>query len=284
MIFKEIYPFRSNFIQLSSGHKMHYLDEGLGGEVVLMVHGNPTWSFYYRELVLGLQDKYRCIVPDHIGCGYSDKPQKYDYCLKNHIKNLSELIQKIKPEKLHLILHDWGGAIGMGVAEEYHNIVDKLVILNTAAFRSKKIPVRISICRIPLLGEFLMRKLNIFARGATKMAVNNPLPKVVKDGYLHPYNSWASRIGIARFVQDIPMTTWHSSYRTLKKVEDNLKSLKNKKMMICWGGRDFCFNDNFYAEWKKRFPHAETHYFKNAGHYILEDKGEIVLEKIKQFL
>lgn len=278
-----LYPFKPKFHELSSGHKMHYIDEGEGENVVLMVHGNPSWSFFYRNMVIGMQDDYRCIVPDHIGCGFSDKPQNYAYRLETHINNLLELVEHINPKRLHLIVHDWGGAIGMGVAEKLHEKVGKLVILNTAAFRSKRIPVRIALCRTPLLGEFFIRAFNLFARAATKMAVAQPMMRTVKAGYLHPYNSWKNRIATSRFVQDIPLIPTHPSYRTLREVEKNLYLLKDKPMMICWGGQDFCFNDYFFKKWQKFFPDAQAHYFSKAGHYILEDKGEVVLEKVRQF-
>ena len=112
MYFEDIYPFKSNFLNID-GIKYHYLDEG-SGETIVMLHGNPTWSFYYRNLIIGLRDNYRIIVPDHIGCGMSDKPQDYSYHLENHIKNLTIFLQTLNIPNLRLIVHDWGGPIGLG--------------------------------------------------------------------------------------------------------------------------------------------------------------------------
>ena len=100
---KSLYPFESHFLDLD-GERYHYLDEG-SGEVLLMVHGNPTWSFYYRNLVLELRSRYRVIVPDHIGCGYSDKPQNYHYTLQQHIDNLTALIRMLELKNITLFIY-----------------------------------------------------------------------------------------------------------------------------------------------------------------------------------
>jgi haloalkane dehalogenase len=236
-----------------------------------MLHGNPTWSFYYRNLVILLQDRYRVIVPDHMGCGLSDKPQEYQYTLETHIANLETLLAERRIEKFSLVVHDWGGAIGMGLARRYPERLESLVVMNTAAFRSPRIPLRIRICRIPLLGDILVRGLNGFARGALSMAVVNKMTPETARGYLAPYDSWANRIGLLRFVQDIPFTPKDGSWQTLVDIENSLVRLQNIPMLVIWGGRDFCFTAEFYREWIQRFSAAEKHFFPNAGHYVLED-------------
>ena len=110
---QQLYPFEPKRFATGRG-ELSYLDEGEGDEAVVMVHGNPTWSFYYRNVVLGLRGKIRCIVPDHLGCGLSDKPQDFNYTLAEHIKNLRALLDHLKLRKIHLIVHDWGGPIGLG--------------------------------------------------------------------------------------------------------------------------------------------------------------------------
>jgi len=261
---------------------MHYLDEG-EGPAVLMVHGNPTWSFFYRNVVLKLRSAHRCIVPDHIGCGLSDKPQDFAYRLDNHIANLKQLIEALQLESFHLVVHDWGGAIGMAVAEHFHDKVGKIQILNTAAFRSKRIPLRINVCRLPFVGEIWIRGCNGFAGAATSMAVARRLPKAVKQGFVFPYDNWANRIATHRFVVDIPLTAQHPSYATLARIEQHLNTLQHKPMQIIWGGQDFCFNDHFLTEWKERFPHATVHYFDDAGHYVLEDRQEDCIRLMRAF-
>ncbi|WP_245695048.1 alpha/beta fold hydrolase [Desulforhopalus singaporensis] len=277
------YLFSSNHITLD-GHRMHYLDEG-SGPVVVMVHGNPTWSFYYRHLVQALKATHRVIVPDHIGCGLSDKPQDYNYTLSQHIKNLNCLLDHLGIEKFSLMVHDWGGAIGMGVAVGRVADIDKIVVLNTAAFRSTRIPLRIRVCKLPVIGEILVRLFNGFAWPATFMAVNKKMLPAVAKAYISPYDNWANRIAIHRFVADIPLAPDHPSYKTLTEIELGLKSLEQAQteMMIVWGGRDFCFNDYFYQEWKQRFPSAQHHYFQDGGHYVLEDKKDEVEPLVLSF-
>ncbi len=147
---------------------MHYVDEG-SGPAIIMLHGNPTWSFYYRELIKGLRNQYRVIAPDHIGCGLSDKPQDYTYTLATHIDNLARLIDHLRLENVTLAGHDWGGAIGFGWATRNPDQVTRFVVFNTAAFFGR-MPFRIRVCRWPILGDVLVRRLNLFARSALWMA------------------------------------------------------------------------------------------------------------------
>jgi pimeloyl-ACP methyl ester carboxylesterase len=201
---------------------MSYLDEGSGDEAVVMVHGNPTWSFYYRNLVLGLRGKMRCIVPDHIGCGLSDKPQDFTYTLGEHIRNLRGLLDSLNLRKIHLIVHDWGGPIGLGTALARPEQLGRVVILNTAAFADTVVPWRIRLCRAPVIGEWLVRGFNGFAWPATWMSVTRPLARDVKNGFIYPYNNWANRIATHRFVVDIPSGKGSASDRALAEVESKL--------------------------------------------------------------
>lgn len=276
------YPFTPKRCTID-GHSLSYIDEGQGRTVV-MLHGNPTWSFYYRNLALLLRKKYRVIVPDHLGCGFSDKPQNYPYRLINHIDNLEKLLDAIKTEKVTLIMHDWGGAIGMGYAVRHRERIESLVVSNTAAFRSRNIPFRIRICRMPVLGPFLVRELNLFSRAAVTMAVSKRLTPEIARGYLAPYDSWENRIAIQRFVEDIPLSTKHPSWPTLLGIEGGLKYFASTPVLLLWGGRDFCFNRYFFEEWKRRFPLARSCYFKDAGHYLLEDAFQEVSPVVSGFL
>ena len=262
---------------------MHYLDEGEGMPVILL-HGNPTWSFMYRELVKHLRSDFRCIVPDHMGCGLSEKPQKYTYRLKDHIDNLLLLIEHLGLESFHLVVHDWGGAIGFGAALQVIDRVKRIQVLNTAAFRSNRIPLSIRLCRIPLLGELWVRGCNGFALPATRMAVEKKLSENVKQGYLFPYFDWDNRIATHRFVKDIPLSKGHVSYPELLRIEEGLAQFKEHPLNILWGGKDFCFNKAFYEEWRHRFPNASAHCLPDAGHYLLEDATEVCLERIAEFL
>lgn len=280
---RELYPFQSHFLPLA-GHHMHYLDEG-SGPAIVMVHGNPTWSFYFRDLIKGLRDKYRVIVPDHIGCGLSHKPQRYPYTLATHTRNLECLLNHLGVRDVTLAVHDWGGAIGFGWAARHADLVKRFVIFNTAAFFGP-IPLRIRASRWPLIGTLGVRGLNLFARAATIMACKNRkrmTPKV-KRGYLLPYDSHANRVAVLEFVRDIPTAGSGRSRETVQQIEAALPQFGDRPMIIFWGGKDFCFNDHFLSEWKRRFPAAEAHRFADAGHYVVEDAHERILPLLRRFL
>lgn len=277
------YPFKNNYLSLQ-GRRLHYVDEG-AGPVIVMVHGNPTWSYYYRHLITHFRTTHRVIALDHMGCGLSDKPQDYPYCLAQHIENLEKLINHLEIQHFSLIVHDWGGAIGFGYAVQYADKIEKIGLLNTAAFRSTRIPWRIAICRLPVIGEIIVRLFNGFAGPACFMAVEKKLAEETKRGYLAPYDTWQNRVAIARFVQDIPMDVNHPSYGRLLEIENKLSLIREKKipLLILWGAHDFCFNESFYSEWQRRFPEAESHYFNDGGHYVLEDKITEIVPILETF-
>lgn len=284
--FADLYPFASHYHDLG-GQRMHYVDEGAGCPLV-MVHGNPTWSFFYRQLICALSPSRRTLVPDHIGCGMSDKPQDYQYTLQTHIDNLTSLIDaKIPPgEKLDLLVHDWGGAIGFGYATAHPERIRRLVILNTGAFLMPHIPPRIALCRLPILGALAVRGGNVFARAATRMTTVRPLSAAVRAAYLRPYDSWATRIAVHRFVQDIPLRPGDRSYETVQRIEQKLAHFNEAKtpILIQWGMRDWCFDQTFLTRWREIYPHAEVAEYENAGHYLLEDEGEKITARVASFL
>lgn len=283
---RALYPFDTRFVDVG-GCRMHLVDDGAGAPPVVMLHGNPTWSFYYRTVIAGLRDHRRVIAPDHIGCGLSDKPQDYPYTLAQHIDNLDRLlVEELALERVSLIVHDWGGAIGLGWAVRHPERIEKLIILNTAAFLLPDCPLRIRLCRAPLLGPLLVRGGNAFARAALRMATAQPggLAPAVRAGLLAPYDSYRNRIAHLRFVQDIPLSPQHRSWATVRAIEAKLQLLEDKPIMICWGDRDFCFNHVFLDTWRQIFPKAAVHRFPDAGHYILEDAGDAVTALARDFL
>ncbi|MGW8194039.1 MAG: alpha/beta fold hydrolase [Desulforhopalus sp.] len=278
------YPFTSRFLNINT-HRLHYIDEGKGPPIV-MVHGNPTWSFYYRKLISSLQSRHRVIAYDHMGCGLSDKPNTYPYCLDKHIENLERLLDHLEIERFSLVMHDWGGAIGLGCAVKRAECIDRVVVMNSAAFRSRRMPLRIRLCRTPIFGQIIVRLFNGFAWPAQFMAVVKRMAPETAAAYLAPYDSWRNRVAIFRFVEDIPMSPHHRSYDTLVGIEQGLPGLNKRHIpfLILWGGKDFCFNDHFYKQWQKHFPAAEKHYFCDGGHYILEDKFEDIEPIVQSFL
>ena len=281
-----MYPFQPRVRTTAGGAGMSYLDEGpRDDEAVLMLHGNPTWSFYYRDLVRQLSPHVRCVAPDHVGMGLSDKPPAYDYSLASRIADIEALVDSLGVRRVHLVLHDWGGAIGFGWAARRPDLVGRIVILNTAAFTSVRVPARIALCRAPVLGEFLVRGLNGFARSAARMAMHRRrLTADERRAYLFPYNSWANRIGVHRFVRDIPVGKNHPSRATLEGIERALPQFEAHPKLILWGAKDFCFNDNFLFQWRGLFPRAGCERYADAGHYVLEDAGDDVRRRIAAFL
>ncbi|MDR2812895.1 MAG: alpha/beta fold hydrolase [Puniceicoccales bacterium] len=280
---REVYPFKNHFLDMGEGNRIHYVDEG-EGDAVVMLHGNPTWSFYYRNLIKNLRSTFRCIAIDHMGCGFSDKPQQYTYHLADHIANVRKVIEHLKLGHFHLVMHDWGCAIGMALAERWPERIESLTIMNGAAFHASQIPVRIAICKLPLIGSLLIRGLNVFVRGANFMAVEKGLDPVTAEGYCFPYDSWANRIALKSFVADIPLHSKHPSWETLTQIEDALFLLSQKKILILWGDRDFCFTEWFLEEWKKFFHGARVIRYEDAGHYVLEDMDNEAIGTIRDFM
>jgi haloalkane dehalogenase len=287
---KKEYPFNGKRLTIDGGLSYHYLDEGSGAPVV-MLHGNPSWSFYYRNLVLALRDRYRCIVPDHIGCGLSDKPGdgRYDYTLSQRVDDLETLLEHLGVrEKITLVVHDWGGMIGMAYAVRHPERIRRLVILNTGAFhlpKSKPFPLGLRVCRDTLPGTLLVRGLNAFSAGASYVGCKrNPMSTGLRALYQLPYDSWHNRIATLRFIQDIPLTSSDRSYDLVSRVADDLEQFKELPILICWGERDFVFDRHFLDEWRRRFPAAQVHSFPDCGHYILEDAGVEVVPLISAFL
>ena len=276
-----LYPWIGRRLPVDGGD-LHYLDEG-SGKPLLAVHGNPTWSFYWRALVREFGADRRVVVPDHIGCGRSDKPQDWAYQLQGHVDNLVRLVEHLDLKDITLVVHDWGGAIGMGMATRLPDRIERIVVTNTAAFRSDRIPLSIASCRIPVLGDLIVRGFNGFAWAATWRTTERPLDPLVKAWLVSPYDSWANLIATLRFVQDIPMRSDHPSYLTLLGIERALPSLADKPMLILWGDRDWCFSPAFRVEWQRRFPDAQVQAWDDVGHYVMEDAPERVLRAVRAF-
>jgi haloalkane dehalogenase len=288
-LFKKEYPFKSHFLKLGQ-LRYHYLDEGHGDPLVL-VHGNPSWSFYYRNLVKELSNDYRLIAPDHIGCGLSDKPadSQYNYTLEQRVDDLDALITHLDlQQKITLVVHDWGGMIGLAWAMRHPQRIARLVILNTAAFQlpsTKPFPLALKLCRNTQLGAFLIQGFNAFARGAAWVGCKRKrMSPELRKLYCRPYDSWQKRVATLRFVQDIPLTEGDQSYALVRQVEAGLDQFSDRPMLICWGELDFVFDKNFLQVWRDKFPQAIVHSFADCGHYILEDAKEDVLPLIRLFL
>jgi haloalkane dehalogenase len=282
-MWRPLYPFASHWRQLPAG-RYHYLDEGQGAPL-LMVHGNPTWSFYWRRLVRAFSAQHRVVVPDHLGCGLSDKPPAYPYRLQHHIDNLVGLIDALDLRDITLLGHDWGGAIGLGAALARADRFARFVLLNTGAFPPPFIPLRIRLCRTPLLGRWAVQGGNLFSRAALRMAVHDPacLSPQVRAGLLAPYDSWRHRVAVYRFVQDIPASPRHPTWQTLERIEAGLAGLANRPALLIWGMRDWCFRPSCLDRFRQHFPDARVLRLPEAGHWVVEEAPEEVEAGLRDF-
>jgi len=190
----------------------------------------------------------------------------------------------LKVERFNLVVHDWGGAIGLTAFCDQPERINKIALLNTAAFPSRDVPKRILFCRLPIIGEVFVRGLNGFARPATWMATSQGLTDDARTGMLHPYKNWDDRVAIWNFVKDIPYEHNHQSRGTLQSTSEKLSNFLDTPCIACWGMKDFCFHGGFLKEWEKRWPSLKSYRFEDAGHYLLEDAFEKVRSKMEPFL
>ena len=205
------YTFASHWLDVGDV-RMHYVDEGeRDAPPIVMVHGNPTWSYYYRHVITALRGTHRVIVPDHIGMGLSEKPDesRYEFTLSRRVTDLEALLDSLKlTQPITLVVHDWGGMIGMTYAVRHPERIARIVVLNTGGFslpKTKKMPWQLNVARLPLLGAILVRGFNAFSAGAVRDCVMHPMTKATARGYLAPYDSWHNRLAVHRFIQDIPL-------------------------------------------------------------------------------
>lgn len=295
------YPFTPQRIEIRPGIALSYLDEGPPAveghdrEVIVMLHGNPSWSYYWRHLVLGLRDNCRCIVPDHVGMGLSDKPgdapdasPRYDYTLQSRVDDLSTLLDTLGIDgPVTLAVHDWGGMIGFGWALSHMPQVRRLVILNTAAFplpAAKPMPWQLSLGRDSKLGGWLIRRFNLFARGATRLGTKRHLPGDIRRAYIAPYKGWANAIGTLRFMQDIPLRESDPAWPLVAEAGRRLHEFGDRPAFVGWGLRDFVFDRHCLDAFRNALPDAQVHAFADAGHYVLEDRHELLVPAIRRFL
>lgn len=285
------YPFTPQRFEVRPGLSMSYLDEGpRDGEVVVMLHGNPSWSYYWRNLVSGLSDRYRCIVPDHIGMGLSDKPSddRYDYTLQSRVDDVVALLRHLGiTGPVTLAVHDWGGMIGFGWALSHADQVKRLVITNTAAFplpQAKPMPWQIALGRDWKFGAFIIRAFNAFSGGASYLGVKKKMPADVRRAYVSPYDSWANRISTVRFMQDIPLGPGDKAWALLEEAGRRLPEFADRPALLGWGLQDFVFDKHFLAGFRAALPQADVHAWDDAGHYVLEDKAAELVPLIRDFL
>lgn len=283
-----LYPFTPERLDLGDTW-MSYLDEGSGPPVV-MVHGNPSWSFYYRRLAADLRRDHRVVVPDHVGMGLSDKPspERYPHTLPRRVADFTALMDSLAlTEPVTLVVHDWGGMIGLSWAVDHPEQVARLVVLNTAAFPlppGRGLPRVLRLARLPLVSDLLVRgPANAFAVGAALLGTRRPLRGAVRRGYLAPYADWRSRAAVHRFVQDIPLSPDDPAHALLTRTAERLPVLADRPVLVCWGDRDPVFQEWCLDTWRQVYPHAEVHRF-DAGHYVLEDEADAIVPLVRRFV
>ena len=275
------YPFKSNHLNLAMG-RMHYVDEGTGSPMV-MVHGNPTWSFVYRHLIKGLSKKYRCIAMDHIGFGLSDKPYDWSYMPEEHAKNLDTLIGTLGLKNITLVVQDWGGPIGLSYAVNKPENVKNLIIMNTWMWSVKDDPYYIKFSNFMggAFGRFLIKRFNFFVKNVMKMATadKSKLTKQVMRHYIMPLAKANDRKGCWVFPrQIINSSDW------LESLWSRNAAIKDKPALMLWGLKDIAFRENELNRWNSLFSNGKAVRFENVGHFVQEEKDGDLCPMIEEFL
>jgi pimeloyl-ACP methyl ester carboxylesterase len=275
-----LYPFQSHFLELEGG-RMHYVDEG-SGPVVVMVHGTPTWSFLYRHLIASLATTHRVIAIDHLGFGLSDKPAGADYRPAALAANLEALIQRLELENLVLVVHDFGGPIGLGYAIEHPENVRALVLFNTWMWSLAGTQAEtVSRFMAGRIGRFLYTRLNFSPRVLLKMlfADKRKLTPEIHRHYLEAFPSPAQRQAPWVFARELAGSSdWYEG------LWQRRQALAGKPALLLWGMKDQAFGAEALARWKQALPEATVVEFPDAGHFVQEEAPEEAAEQIRRFL
>lgn len=289
------YDFESHY-QDVEGQRMHYVDVGRG-ETILMLHGNPTWSYLYRHIIHGLSDDYRCVAPDHLGFGLSDKPAGLDLSMRAHIRRLDAFVSALDLRDITVMVQDWGGIIGLGWAARHKDRIKRLVIMNTTGFvpeprqvgRMRPLPWGLGLLwlfKLPVLGELFVQGMNGFARYLIPFANHDTgrLSPEVMRGYLEVYPTWASRRAHLQSVRQVPMTPLSPTWSLLQET-DALLSGWDVRTQLIWGMRDPVFVPWFLHGFERRLPnHAPSLTLPDAGHFLQDDTPGPIIERTRAFM
>ena len=275
---KKEYPFRSRYFDLPMG-QMHYVDEGGSDHAVVMVHGNPAWSYTYRKLITWLSKNYRCIAVDHMGFGLSDKPIEWDYLPENHAVNLEKLLHYLDLRSITFVVGDWGGPIGLSYAVNHPDRITSIIITNTWMWSVKGIFYYEMFSRFMggFIGRFLIKRYNFFVKVLMKKMFQAEISPAVHQHYIEPLKNPNDRKGCWVFPgQIIGSSHW------LADLWGRREALAHKPSTIIWGKRDIAFRNIELDKWKSLFTHAEVHEFNNVGHFVQEELGDdmcVLVEK-----
>lgn len=273
------HPFKSHFFSTSAGN-MHYVDEGEGDPIVF-VHGNPSWSFEFRNLIKELSKTNRCVAPDHIGFGLSDKPVRWSYLPVEHAKNFEQLMESLDLEKITLIVGDWGGPIGLSYAIAHPEKIRNLVVTNTWIWSVENdlyFQAFSGFMGGPL-GKWLIKKYNFFANNVVKAAFGDKrkLTSEIHNHYLMPLSNPEDRKGNWIFPQQII-----GSSQWLNELWGKSHTLASKEILLAWGMKDIAFRKKELNRWTRAFPNASVIRFDDAGHFVSEEKPDELLVEIKK--
>ena len=260
---------------------LHYVDEGpRGGPTVLLVHGNPTWSYLWRHQLRELSASgHRCVAFDHMGFGRSDKPpQLYRYRLQAHIDNALALIDELDLRDVVLVAHDWGGPVGLGAILERRERLRGLVLMNTWAWELPSfLPPFVREFRTEGLGEILALGGNLFVESIPGGMAKRDTDPVMMDAYRAPFPDYWSRIGALAFQRDIPLTERDPSARLIGTIHDRLQEL-DVPVTLVWGMRDPVFQPVFLDQWREIFPEARVVELRDAAHFVPEDRPDAIID------
>ena len=274
----DLFPFESRFAD-AAGARVHYVDEG-GGRPLLLLHGNPTWSFLYREIVRGLRDRFRCIAPDHPGFGLSTPPAGYGFTAAEHAGVLEQLVLRLDLTDITLMVQDWGGPIGFAVATRHPERFSAFVIGNSWAW-PKSDPGTQAFSRFlgGPIGRRLIVRRNLFVERLLPGGVRRrKLTDRVMDAYRGPFPTPASRVPTAVFPREIL-----AARPFLTEVERGLAALRDRPALLVWPTRDVAFREPERKRWEELFPQHRTVLLEGAGHYIQEDAPEEIVAAIRSW-
>jgi haloalkane dehalogenase len=272
----ELYPFESKFAEIG-GARVHYVDEG-SGPPLLLLHGNPTWSFLYRDIIKGLRDRYRCIAPDYPGFGLSAAPAGYGFTPAEHAEIVEELVQELDLSGITMMVQDWGGPIGFSVATRNPDRFAAFVIGNTWAWpQSDRTTQLFSRFMGGRVGGYLILHRNVFVERLIPSGVKRKkLSPEVMNAYRGPFAAVESRRPVHVFPREIL-----ASRPFLAQVERGLPALADRPALIVWGDRDVAFREPAMRRWEELFPNHRTVRLEGAAHYIQEEAADEIADAIR---
>ena len=274
---EKLFPFKRNYFE-TLNHRIHYVDEGKGPAIVLF-HACPMWSFSFRDLIKELSSDHRVIAFDLPGFGLSNRPDDFDYTLNGFI-NLTELfLNFLDLEEMTLVLHGWGGTVGMGYAVEHPHQIKSLIIMNSLGNSSYIPPLRLRLCRLPFLGPKLVSAFKLLQMGRVK-----PQSREVKEAYAYPYRDPAAFRVLQRFLEDIPTVPEADSVQRMLEIETGMWIFRSTPALILWATRDWLYPLRLLKFWRHFLPDAQIHKIPRAGRYIQEDAPEQLRIIIREFM